>query len=82
MDFEVQWGSFKNWQKSRKIISVVKLPTPTSIFFAISASIFKISSSRGDPEDFKPPLTKIPKEYYIRHENSKIQKYSSIQVVK
>ena len=35
--------SFEKWQKGRKMISVLKVPTSTSIFSAISASIFKIS---------------------------------------
>ena len=34
--------SFGKWQKGRKLISVLKVPTSTSIFSAISASIFKI----------------------------------------
>ena len=34
---------FGKWQTVRKLISVVKVPTSTSIFSAISASIFKIS---------------------------------------
>ena len=35
--------SIGKWQKGRKMISVLKVPTSTSIFSAISASIFKIS---------------------------------------
>ena len=35
--------SFGKWQTVRKLISVFKVPTSTSIFSAISASILKIS---------------------------------------
>ena len=61
--------SFGKWQTVRKLISVLKVPTSTSIFSAISASILKISVPINKRRSWRfrnTPKHQLSDEYWPR----------------
>ena len=61
--------SFRKWQTVRKLISVLKVPTSTSIFSGISVSILKISVPINKRRSWRfrnTPRNQLSDEYWPR----------------